>query len=263
MRDGASRLGTGERRILAPGPRLAAITDVGLVRANNEDDFHLTPDGSLLAVADGLGGLPAGEIASTTAITAIAECIWTDAASVTSEAQARTLLIEAFAVANADILAKAAADPYCRGMATTLVVAIVAGATMYVSHIGDVRAYLYRTAGRLDLLTDDHTVAWELVEAGKLSREEARHHPNRNALTRVLGLNDVIEPSFSWHELAPGDSILLCSDGVWEPVGSDEIAKQIADTSRDAESVVSALVDLALARGGPDNATIALERCGS
>jgi protein phosphatase len=140
-------------------------------------------------------------------------------------------------------------------MATTLVAAIVAGSTMYLSHVGDVRAYRLGKRG-LERLTDDHTTAWELVEAGVLTEQEARIHPYRNALTRVLGLHERVDPSFRAVPLSPGDVVLLCSDGLWEPVTAMDIAAVLAD-DLDLELRVKRLLDRALDAGGPDNVTVA------
>jgi serine/threonine protein phosphatase PrpC len=250
------RIATGARVVVAPALNVCGATDIGRQRTSNEDRFHVASDGSVLAVADGLGGLPAGEVASAIAITAAIAVLDGHAAGCCDEVAAIEMLGDVFRSANRAIHADAMREPSHRGMATTLVAAIVAGSTMYLSHVGDVRAYRLGKRG-LERLTDDHTTAWELVEAGVLTEQEARIHPYRNALTRVLGLHERVDPSFRAVPLSPGDVVLLCSDGLWEPVTAPDIAAVLAAQDLDLELRVARLLDRALDAGGPDNVTVA------
>jgi len=248
------RIASGARRIIAPARNVCGATDVGLQRSNNEDSFYVSSAGGILAVADGLGGLPAGEVASAIAISCAAAVLENAAAGCADEVAAMEILGDVFRSANRAIHADALRAPTHRGMATTLVVAIVAESTMYLSHIGDVRGYRMGDRG-LERLTQDHTSAWEYVEQGVLTEEEARVHPYRNALTRVLGLHERAEPSFRTVPLAAGDVVLLCSDGLWEPVSPMEIVAILGAPGIDLELRTRLLLDRALQAGGPDNVT--------
>jgi len=204
-------------------------------------------------VADGLGGLPAGEVASSTAVAAAAEVLEHDDPARLDRDSAHRLLVTAFEAANHAVMSRAAEDPTCEGMATTLVAALVTPTMLHVAHVGDVRAYRLGSAG-MERLTEDHTRAWERVSCGVLSEQAAKRSPDRNALTRVLGFGDV-EPDVRSLELALEDVVLLCSDGLWEPVAEHDIALILAERAADARSRARALTDAALRAGGPDNIT--------
>jgi len=240
------------RRIRVVSPTLCGITDIGFVREQNEDEFHVSPEGVLI-VADGLGGLPAGEIASATAVAA---AVWALAGHADRELDpqaAESLLRSTFAKANRAVIEHAERDRDCAGMATTLVIALVLESSLSVAHVGDVRAYRLG-AGGLERLTDDHTRAWEWVVSGALSRDEAKRSPYRNALTRVLGLGDV-DASVRTVDLAPGDVVLLCSDGLWDPVEEHVMERILRIRTSDVRSRAVALAEAALEAGGPDNIT--------
>jgi serine/threonine protein phosphatase PrpC len=231
---------------------LCGVTDIGFVRERNEDDFLISPDG-VLVVADGLGGLPAGEVASETAVATAALALAGKVDRALDASTAEGLLRSAFVTANRAVTDRAAHDRSCTGMATTLVIALVLESSLTVAHVGDVRAYRLGRE-RLDRLTDDHTRAWERVVSGEISEQAAKRSPYRNALTRVLGCGDV-EPSVRTVELAVGDVVLLCSDGLWDPVEESRIEDILRNRAADAPSRATALADAALAAGGPDNIT--------
>ena len=247
---------SGARSIVAPAGTICGATDIGRRRANNEDRFYVAADPPLLALADGLGGLPAGEVAAELAIAATRTLLEGRLGECRDEVIAIEMLSDVFRAANHSIHA-AARDPARHGMATTLVVGFVCDETLFLSHVGDVRAYRFGNRG-LERLTEDHTSAWELVQAGVLTEEEARIHPMRNALTRVLGLHQRAEPSFRTVPLAPGDIVLLCSDGVWEPVRHADIKATLEAPDATLETRARELLDRAMDAGGPDNATLAL-----
>lgn len=240
------------RRELSVTRALGGVSDIGLRRETNEDAFHAS-GGGVLMVADGLGGLPAGEIASSTAVAAAAEVLEREDPADLDRDRARRLLVAAFAAANGAVTLRAAEDPTCEGMATTLVAALVTPTMLHVAHVGDVRAYRLGSAG-MERLTEDHTRAWEWVRSGVLSEQAAKRSPDRNALTRVLGFGDV-EPDVRSLELALEDVVLLCSDGLWEPVAEHDISLILAERAADARSRARALADAALRAGGPDNIT--------
>jgi PPM family protein phosphatase len=234
--------------------RSFAGTDVGMVRSGNEDS--LFSGRTVFAVADGLGGHQGGEVASATAVEPLAALDGREFADPDAAAQA---LASAIRAGNAAILERAAGTPDLWGMGTTVTAAAVAGDRfLQLAHVGDSRAYLLRD-GTLDQLTTDHTVVGELVRRGRLTPEQAAIHPERSILTRAVGLDpnlpvDTPDPL----ELQPGDQVLLCSDGLTEPVPDDAIAQLLA--TPDGDAACRALIDAANTAGGPDNITVVLVR---
>jgi PPM family protein phosphatase len=232
-----------------------AATDRGRVRERNEDAYHCGT--TLFAVADGLGGHRAGEIASGIAIEVVAKL---DQPPPDDPDEARHALMEAFAAANRAVIEKAAADPAYSGMATTLTVALLHQDQLHIAHVGDSRAYLLRDGEPLRQLTSDHTVVAQLVRQQRMSRDEAAVHPFRSVLVTAVGLEpeplvDLLRPL----DLQPGDQVLLCSDGLTEPVADETIAELLAANS-DGDAACRALIDAANRAGGPDNITVVLLR---
>ena len=237
---------------------VAAFTDVGRVRKNNQDyvAYHIPPDsrvreqyGSLFLVCDGVGGQSAGDVASEHA----GRRILNDYYQGPADQPLPTRLLAAIQQANADILAENAEQPDARKMTTTVVAAVVAGFHLHVAHVGDSRAYLARQ-GQITQLTKDHSWVAEMVRAGDLTPEEARNHPWRNRITRALGLKEHVEVDVQSFEIAPGDVVVLCSDGLTRHVDDQEIAGMA--TSRPARSAAQSLVKLAKERGGTDNISV-------
>jgi protein phosphatase len=227
--------------------RFAARSHTGLLREGNEDSVYAGP--RLLAVADGMGGHAAGEVASAVAIAAIA--------GLDEDAPGPDLLdalLGAAMSANRHLHDMVEGDAALDGMGTTLTAILWGGSRLGLLHIGDSRAYLLRD-GELSQITHDHTLVQTLVDAGRISEEEAEAHPQRNVITKVLDGRDELEPDLSVREVRAGDRYLVCSDGLTGPVGS-------ADTLREALSLpepqeaVDRLVQLALRGGGPDNITV-------
>jgi PPM family protein phosphatase len=233
-----------------------ARTDVGLARSSNEDS-HLRGR-TVFAVADGLGGHRGGEVASAMAVEPLAAMDGRDFADADQAAEALTGAIRA---ANQAILRRGRADPELWGMGTTVTAAAVAaGRVLQLAHVGDSRAYLLRAAAQLRQLTTDHTVVAEAVERGLLTRQQAAVHPQRGVVTRAVGLDpdvpvDLPEPL----ELEPGDQVLLCSDGLTEVVGDDQIAGVLAEQA-DGDDACGTLIAAANQAGGPDNVTVVLLR---
>jgi len=228
---------------------LAERSDTGRVRDHNEDRAFAAAH--LVAVADGMGGALAGEVASQMAVEAI------EAVRPPADPQTIRMALEN---ANRAIRRMAAQDPSKAGMGTTMTAATLDGDGVSIVHVGDSRAYLWR-GGELQRLTDDHSVVAELVRRGSLSPEEAENHPHRNVITRALGAEPDVKVDTYAHALEDGDVLLLCSDGLYTEVPDPDVAQVLAGTP-DLATAADALVDLANANGGSDNVTVVLARVG-
>jgi PPM family protein phosphatase len=218
----------------------------GRRRRHNEDAYVVQPP--LFAVADGMGGAKAGEVASALAADAVQES-GNDGES--GEARVAALIEEA----NRRVFRRASEDREASGMGTTMTVALVEGDEVAIGHVGDSRAYLIRD-GRLEQLTDDHSLVAELVRSGKLTPEEAETHPQRSVITRALGTEaDVDVDTFSVRS-APGDLFLLCSDGLTSMVDDETILDAVERNRADLEEAAKALINAANRGGGEDNITV-------
>ena len=229
--------------------RASALTDTGRRRPHNEDTFVCDPP--LFAVADGVGGAQAGEIASRLAAATLEE----RPPGALGEHTLETLLVEA----NGRIYTRALGEPNAAGMGTVVTALLVdehAG-TIAIGHVGDSRAYRIR-GGALEQLTPDHSLVGELVRAGRLSTEEAEQHPHRSVITRAVGTEPIVEVHTGTVEAAPGDVYLICSDGLTDLVRDDRILDLVAAAEHDPERAVQALVDEANGAGGIDNITVVL-----
>ena len=228
--------------------RFAARSDVGLVRADNQDSGFAGPH--LLAVADGMGGAAGGDIASSIAVGALAalegEALAPD--------EALDKLKDAIARAHTDIVERAHNDPELSGLGTTVTAILRSGSTLAMAHIGDSRGYLLRE-GVLEQVTSDHTFVQHLVDTGRLSVADAESHPKRNLVLRVLGDIDADVPvDISVREARVGDRWMLCSDGLSGVVSKATIQQTLQEVE-DPEDCADALLALALAAGAPDNVT--------
>ena len=223
-------------------------SDTGRRRRANEDAFYARAP--LFAVADGVGGAQAGEVASGIAVEVLQQGLPDDGGSVEERLRARV------EEANARITALARADDERAGMATTLTVAYVGEHELSVAHVGDSRLYRLRE-GSFERLTDDHSMVEELVRQGKITPEEADEHPQRSIITRALGREAGVQPdSHTWRG-RDGDLYLLCSDGLTSMVSEADVAAIVRDTPS-LERAGRALVDAANAAGGRDNITVVL-----
>jgi protein phosphatase len=226
--------------------RTVARTHVGLVRSTNEDAFLVQPP--LYAVADGIGGHAAGEVASSLAIESLtATLVGTPSPEGLRSGMRR---------ANRDVLDAASRDPRLRGMGTTLTAVLAEGKTAWLAHLGDSRAYLQRQGG-LQRLTEDDNLAGRLVRETALTSEEAESLASRNALTQALGLEDEISIQEVTVPLAPEDRLLLCTDGL-SSVVSEDVLRNILVHEQDVESACDRLIEAAKVRGAPDNVTVVL-----
>lgn len=237
-----------------------AMTCVGLshqgqLRPHNEDAFLADVDRGLLAVADGMGGHAAGEVASRVAIEAVSRVFSEPPADSSKLPDLLRLAVEE---ANRGIATEIEKQPEFRGMGTTLVVAVADEPRCLIAHVGDSRAYLIRE-GRIQQLTVDHSLVTELVRMGVMSREQAAHDPRRNVVTRALGSGGVVQPDIHEERVAAGDLLLLCSDGLNTMLPDEKILEILGDAT-DLEACSQALVQAANAAGGEDNITVVLAR---
>jgi protein phosphatase len=229
--------------------RAAGQTDTGRRRRQNEDAFVCEPP--LFAVADGMGGAQAGELASRLAAAAIEE----GALAIRGEDSVAGIV----RTANARIFEHSVRDPTAAGMGTTATVAFVdeKAGTAAIAHVGDSRAYRCR-AGVLDQLTTDHSLVGELVRSGRLTEAEAAVHPHRSVITRALGTEADVDVDTLTVDLRPGDLVLLCSDGLSAMVRDEEIVRLLEATRADPHDAAEALVAAANRAGGEDNVTVVL-----
>lgn len=231
-------------------------TDTGLVRPGNEDAVYCGE--RVFVVADGLGGHAYGEVASDLAVRGFAEL---DGDVLPSDpATAQSWLVEGVRYANQEVVANAQAHPERAGMGTTLTATAVVGGKLVVAHVGDSRAYLLRVGEGLRRLTVDHTPPGEAAAQGLMSLEDADSHPDSHVLTRVVG--GAYEATAATPEpvtLAPGDRVLVCSDGLTAVVDDERLAELLASDD-DPSRLCGQLVDAARAGGGPDNITVVVVR---
>jgi serine/threonine protein phosphatase PrpC len=226
--------------------RYAAVSDTGLVRSANQDSVHAGP--RLLAVADGMGGMAAGDLASRIVIDVIAG-LDVEIADDGLIAALRDALDEA----NSRIRAAVAEDPNREGMGTTLTAVLFTGSALVLGHVGDSRAYLMRD-GELRQMTRDDTFVQMLVDEGVITREEAGSHPRRAVVTQAIQGGDAT-PSFTYMRPVAGDRWLLCSDGLSNVVSDETIAETLGAYAA-PPGCAQRLVDLALRAGAPDNVTV-------
>jgi serine/threonine protein phosphatase PrpC len=221
-----------------------SATHTGLVRGNNEDSFLVDDERALFAVADGMGGHRGGEVASRTAIEALRAAV-----------AAGRPVNDAIVRANEAVLARAAGDSELTGMGTTMTAVVVAGGRqLLIGHVGDSRAYLVHD-GEMRRVTDDHSLVEELVREGRLTPEQAESHPRRAIVTRALGVDAEVEVDLYTVEVAAGDRLLLCSDGLTTMV-RDRDVERLVRGEPDPQRAAELLVDAANRAGGEDNTSV-------
>src|SRR5438128_2335841 len=243
-----------------PVIRSWARTDVGKKRPHNEDAYLVDEALGLYAVADGMGGHAAGEIASTAAVKSLRDALagektvldaFARAPSPEARESAAQAMERAVQRACADVYAVSLADPGRRGMGTTLVALLACGRNAVIAHVGDSRAYLFRK-NRAHQLTEDHTLVQEQLKRGLISKADVATAENRNVITRAVGIQRSVAVDTLVTDLLPGDIYLLCTDGLHGYVGEDELPSLLG---QEKQRLVDLLVDLALQRGGKDNVT--------
>ncbi|WP_461810034.1 Stp1/IreP family PP2C-type Ser/Thr phosphatase [Faecalimonas sp.] len=235
--------------------KIFSLTDIGRKREVNQDYVYVTdkPVGhipNLFVVADGMGGHKAGDFASKYAVQVLEEHIRNN-----SGMGPEVIITEAVQEANHKIVEKARENTEMEGMGTTLVVATIIEHTLYFANVGDSRLYLIRD--EIKQLSKDHSLVEEMVRLGGLNEEEAKHHPDKNIITRAIGAKEDVEADFFEYHLQKGDIILMCTDGLTNMVDDNEIFK-IVKSGRDIVETAMKLVEKANENGGKDNIGIVL-----
>ena len=232
-----------------------SMTDIGRKREVNQDYVFATDETignlpNLLVVADGMGGHRAGDFASKFTVEVLAEEVQN-----CKETHPEAILGNAIQAANERLLGEAEKDTRLEGMGTTLVAATILDHVLYFANVGDSRLYLINKEIRQ--LSKDHSMVEEMVRLGGLTEEEAKHHPDKNIITRAIGVKQKVEPDFFEYRLKGGDIILMCSDGLTNMVDDDEIF-QIVKSARDIVEAVESLIQRANENGGSDNIGVVL-----
>ena len=233
--------------------RFALASDVGRLRPNNEDASCVLPDLGLYAIADGMGGHVAGELASRLALDTLREVVKTQHPAQRLR-EVGELLCEAILAANSTVYHEAETRGLL-GMGTTLTAVQVRGRTAVVGHVGDSRAYMVQP-GRLKQITRDQTLASLLVDSGSLDPADAHNHPDRNVLLQAIGPTPAVQPELVQTRIPRGGRLLLSTDGLHDIVPEEEIAQIAVDGT--LEHCVHGLIDRANSLGGPDNITVVM-----
>lgn len=225
-------------------------TDVGMCREVNQDYVFASPGGvgslpNLLVVADGMGGHAAGDFASRFVVEELRKEILTS-----SETQPEKIIQSAIQTANTRLIDESHKDSHLEGMGTTLVVATVIEHTLYFANVGDSRLYLVND--EIKQLSKDHSLVQEMVRLGGINEEEAKHHPDKNIITRAIGAKDQVEIDFFEYHIGTDDTILMCTDGLSNMVDDEEIFR-VVKSSRDVVETVERLIEKANINGGTDN----------
>ncbi len=236
------------------------ISDRGLVRKENEDDFLVMEEHCLFCVADGMGGQEAGKLASQTTLESVAKCMnylsdkehATMPYGFTEDMLTKPLLANLALFANSQVNKISAG----RTMGSTLVAVRCSDNSLDIAHVGDSRLYLWRT-GQLIQLTEDHSLVYELFKLGKISQQEMREHQMRNVITRAIGANTSVEPELGQIEISSGDIFLLCSDGLTTMLTPEEMVK-IFENDSELPTLAHSLISKANNAGGRDNITVIL-----
>lgn len=234
-------------------------TDIGLKRETNQDVFYthkFSEQIGLAIVCDGMGGQNGGNVASKMACDIISqrfkEC---GNLAFLSEEEIKSLIISATSEANIDIYKTSNLEPGYKGMGTTVVIALVINSKAYIAHIGDSRIYLLKN-DKFKQITKDHSVVQELIDQGKISQDEAKIHPNKNMITRAVGVNLIVDIDYLEFTLTNKSKILLCTDGLTNMVSDKLIEKTLRKYN--SETTCMKLIELSNKAGGIDNITVAV-----
>jgi protein phosphatase len=237
-----------------------SLTDTGKVRPNNEDAVAVVAESGIVALADGMGGYNAGEVASALAIETVLDCLGRRRGDWATRRSGLPQAVEAaMQAANRAVHASSQTHAAHRGMATTLIVGVFSPGHLVLGHVGDSRAYRLRQ-GHLARLTRDHSLLQEHIDAGMIPPELARLAPHKNFVTRAIGAAGSVEIELAEHTVEPGDTYLFCSDGLHDMLSDAEMAT-ILRRHAPLQQAAQALLDAASAAGGHDNISLALARC--
>lgn len=245
-------------RILSCG-----ITDVGLKRGHNEDNYLVNEELNLFVVADGMGGHAGGEYASAICVNTVEEVVTSlemnGGVPVESDDPvevAREKLRYAIQLAGRRIFEKATEMPEYHGMGTTAVVLLIDNGNAIIAHVGDSRLYMMRD-GKCEQVTDDHSLVYQKMKEGLITAEQAKTHRMRNVITRSLGYQEDVEVDVQVRALRRGDQFMLCSDGLSGHMEAEEIGEVLAGSTQEA---TRRLIEIACERGGEDNITVVIAR---
>lgn len=236
--------------------KIVAKTDKGLVRENNQDAYavgELPGEVAWAVVCDGMGGAAGGNIASALAVKVISDKITSSYNEKMRDSSIKNLLDSAITAANIEVYDMAYSRPDLKGMGTTVVAVVVRDNVAHIAHAGDSRAYIVNKDG-VEQITVDHSLVQNLVDRGEITKEEAEHHPNKNVITRALGVDKRIDVDFSEVDLQESETLILCTDGLSNCVNNAEIADDIKDGQYYA--FADRLVKRANKNGGNDNITV-------
>ena len=237
--------------------QFAARTDKGKRRSLNEDHYYVDENSNLVVIADGMGGHNAGDVASQIAVTVFQEWAEDAADSDLSPDEQLVVLNQLTSEANRRVYDYSQQHNLPAGMGTTLIAGFLTATRMVYVHIGDSRIYVLRN-GAIELITKDHSLVQKMVDSGILTPQEARVHPQRNVISRAVGLESTVQIDEGNIPLSPDDTVLLCTDGLYDMVINDtEIAELICSAS-DLNDASTVLINKALDYGGEDNVTLIL-----
>lgn len=240
--------------------RVEYVTDIGAVRKANEDfcdGGQLSESSVWMLVCDGMGGANGGNVASSVAAETVKQVLTSGFSEDISDGALKALMINALRRANDAVFEAAEKDDALKGMGTTAVLAVVLNNALHVVHVGDSRCYHLNDKG-LHQVTVDHSYVQNLVSFGQISKEEARVHPMRNIITRVLGVHSEVQPDYEVEGFAQGDIVILCSDGLSSYYDDELLEKYVKKYGEDPKELAHQLVKYAKDSGGSDNITVAV-----
>ncbi len=235
-------------------------TDVGAVRESNQDSCEcglFSQNSAWAIVCDGMGGANGGNVASAVALEKIRQFLLEGFHENLSRENIKTLMLNAVSRANDAVYAMSRERDDLRGMGTTGVLLVATKGLLHVAHVGDSRAYLKNKDG-LSQITMDHSYVQDLVNMGQITREEARFHPQRNIITRVLGVHEEVRCDYSTFDFSPGDLALACSDGLSNYVDETLLSEYIEKYGQNENALTNELIQYAVKSGGSDNITVAV-----
>jgi serine/threonine protein phosphatase PrpC len=247
-------------------PRYSVASDPGRVRKNNEDAFLADPAVGIFAVADGMGGHAAGEIASRMALNTLQEALAQGSQSKEADfspnqtavlSPPSSLLVSGIRSANQAVFQSSLEKEEYRGMGTTVVAVYFGNSIPAVAHVGDSRLYRIRSR-KIEQITEDHSVVWEQYREGLLPKEALSSSPLKNIVTRALGMQPTVDVDVLELEVQKGDQLLLCSDGLSDLLGDEDLLRVLGEASGNLDLACKQLVQLANQRGGKDNITVLL-----